>query len=321
MPVVEIRDTIEGLVTMNEDGFGYMTRRINLQEGHKFEVQSIDIFNDNGLMLFRQDPVGARNAAYQLFVSPYPMQQKGGVWGSPSLAGGQISEFPGPGQNAGEPNVLYKEIGITDIVQNNQQQLESKMLITRFPNDAVAATPTFTFFTPHVYLTVMVWNDPETPEGPLTLPINMSLYMKVKQTKAASITAAIGRYAELLDSQVKLLESTAVVYNPINVPGDTFPSWKFGGIRSELMLSGPTALRYFNRVAANESQDMVTQNDLFTAYRESTNMAAFDEPFGDAALNLPEWISLENLAGVTSGVIRPYPPPLKYADNGNTLMF
>lgn len=321
MPVVEVRDSIEGLVTMNEQGFGYMTRRINLQEGHKFQIESIDVFNDNGLMLFRQDPTGARNSAYQMFISPYPMQQKGGVWGSPSLASGQITEFEGPGQNAGEPNVLYKEIGITDLTQNNQQPMATKMLITRFPNDNVAATPTFTFFTPHVYLTVMVWNDPETGEGPITLPINMSVYMKVKQTKASSVICAIGRYAELLDSQIKLLESTAVVYNPANIMGDTFPSWKFGGIRPELMLSGATALRYFNRVAANESQDMVTQLDLFTAFRESTNMAEYDAAFGDAALNLPEWISLQNLAGITSGVIRPYPPPLKYADNGNTLMF
>jgi len=196
------------------------------------------------------------------------------------------------------------------------------MYIRRFPNDNIAATPTFTFFTPHVYVTVMVWNSPTVPDQPAPpIRIAFSLYMKVKQTKASSITAAIGRYAELLDSQIKKLTQTAVVYDPANVAGNTFPSWKFGGIRSELMLDGPTTLRYFNKVAANESQDMVTQGALFTAYRESTEMQPYDQPFGNAALNLPEWISLENLAGVTSGKIRPYPPPLKFSDNGNTLMF
>ena len=55
MPVVEIRDTIEGAVTIDDNGFGYMTRRINLQEGHKFAMESIDIFNDNGAMPLKND--------------------------------------------------------------------------------------------------------------------------------------------------------------------------------------------------------------------------------------------------------------------------
>ena len=66
---------------------------------------------------------------------------------------------------------------------------------------------------------------------------------------------------------------------------------------------------------------MVTSGNLQTAFRSATNMVAYDEAFGDAAANLPEWITLLNVQGVTSGAIRPYPPPLKFADNGNTLMF
>ena len=97
--------------------------------------------------------------------------------------------------------------------------------------------------------------------------------------------------------------------------------WKYGGIRPELMLPGTTALRYFNRVASNANQEMVAQDTLLSAFRSATNMVGFDEAFGDAAANLPEWITLMNVEGVTAGAIRPYPPPLKYADNGNTLMF
>ena len=131
----------------------------------------------------------------------------------------------------------------------------------------------------------------------------------------------MGMYSELLDSQIKHLTDTATVIAPDDIAGNTFPSWRFGGIRPEIMLSGSTALRYFNRVASNESQEMVSQGDLFTAFKSATNMVAFDEGFGDAANNLPEWITIMNVAGVTSGPLRPYPPPLKFADNGNTLMF
>jgi len=310
MPIVEVRDTIEGAITTDENGFGYITRRINLQEGHKFAMESVDIFNDNGLMPYRQgfdSPV----AAYQMFISPFPMQpQEADSWG-PSVP---LNTFPLGGQAAGSPNVLYKEIGInrnTDITDNF-----IGLHVTRFPNDNVAATPTFTWFSPHVYLTVMIWNDPQ-----VDVNIRLSCYMKVKQTKANPTSSSMGMYSEFLDSQIKTLRDTAVSYDVFNVAGNTFPTWKFGGIRPEIMLTGATALRYFNRLAANASQDMVEQNELLTAFRSATNMVAYDEGFGDAANNLPEWITLMNVAGVTAGPIRPYPPPLKYADNGNTLMF
>lgn len=311
MPVVEIRDSIEGTVTTDLAGFGYMTRRINLQDGHKFSIQSIDLFNDNGVMPLKADPGNPRSAAYHIYVSPYPMQIVGGEWGYAV----PNNTFPTGGQAAGEPNVLYKEIGV--VTESDAVVfLESSMHITRFPNDCVASTPTFTWFSPHVYVTVMVWNAPESPVN-----IKMSCYMKLKQTKANPTSSSMGMYNEFLDSQIKKLVDTAVVYSPDEIAGNTFPSWKFGGIRPEIMLSGTTALRYFNRVASNTSQEMVESNDLLTAFRSATNMVEFDAAFGDAAANLPEWITLLNVQGVTSGIIRPYPPPLKYADNGNTLMF
>jgi len=311
MPVVEIRDSIEGTVTLDDVGFGYMTRRINLQEGHKFSIQSIDIFNDNAIMPLSLDPLQDRNAAYQLFVSPYPMQQISGEWGYSAPR----NSFPGGGQSAGEPNVLYKEVGVIR-GGDDTQQINNALVQYRFPNDCVAATPTFTWFSPHVYVTVMIWNAPE-----VDINIKMSCYIKVKQTKANNTSSSMGMYSEFLDSQIKKLTDTAVVYAPGNVAGNTFPAWKFGGIRPEIMLSGATALRYFNRVAGNESQAMVESGDLLTAFRSATSMVEYDAAFGDAAANLPEWITLLNVQGVTSGVIRPYPPPIKFADNGNTLMF
>lgn len=313
MPIVEIRDTIEGTVTTDEAGFGYMTRRINLQDGHKFSMQSVDIFDDNGAMTLKADSAYEPNVAYQLFLSPYPMQMQGGEWGFSA----PNSIFPTGGQMAGEPNVLYKEIGVTALAENGiNKNLDVQILQRRFPNDCVASTPTFNWFTPHVYLTVMVWNVPSIP-----INVKLSCYMKVKQVKANVTSSSMGQYSEFLDSQIKKLVDTAVVYDAGDVSGATFPSWKFGGIRPEIMLSGATALRYFNRLASNASQEMVTQGDLFTAFRSATNMVAYDEGFGDVAGNLPEWITIMNVAGVTAGPIRPYPPPVKFADNGNTLMF
>ncbi len=311
MPITEIRDTIEGSVRTDDTGLGYMTRRINLREGHKFSIESIDVFDDNGLMTLSQGQGIDDVAAYQLFLSPYPMQYVSGEWGF----GAPRYIFPKGGQSAGEPNVLYKEIGISGVNQA-ENQLNSTIVTKRFPNDCVAATPTFTWFSPHVYLTVMIWNAPT-----VNVNVKLSLYVRVKQTKASPTSSAMGMYSELLDSQIKGLTDTAFVYPVDNIAGNTFPTWKFGGIRPEIMLSGTTALRYFNRVASNESQEMVEQDQLLTAFKSATNMVAYDEGFGDAGANLPEWITLMNVQGVTAGPIRQYPPPIKFADNGNTLMF
>lgn len=311
MPITEIRDTIEGSVITDETGFGYLTRRINLPEGKRYSMLAVDIFNDNGFMWLSNDPTYDKNVAYQLYVSPYPMQQVGGEWGFAEPA----SLFPGGGQAAGEPNVLYKEIGVTGIAENNNQQ-NDKLWITKFPNDAVAARSTTEWFSSHVYLTVMVWNVPETP-----VKVDFSVYLKVDMKKAGSVTSSMGRYSEFLDSQIKSLSSTAVVIQPDQVAGYTFPMWKYGGIRSEIMISGATALRYYNQVASNANQEMVSRGALQGAFTAATTMVGFDQAFGDAATNLPEWITLMDVAGVTSGAIRPVAPPLKFADNGNTLMF
>jgi hypothetical protein len=315
MPVHNIRDTIEGTITTNDIGFGYMTRRINLEEGYRYDMLSVDVYNDNGAMTLKVlDNSESPNVAYQLYVSPYPMQQVGGEWGFTANAPGSI--FPGGGQMAGDANVLYKEIGVTGLAKNNNEQIDSKILVKRFPNDAVSSVETSRWYSPHVYFTVMIWNDPEVPVN-----VKHSVFMRVDKKKAGSVSSSMGRYGEFLDSQIRLLTDTAVVFDPSRIQGYTFPMWKYGGIRPELMISGATALRYYNRAADNASQGMVSRGDLQTAFTSATTMVNFDSAFGDPALNLPEWITLMDVEGVTAGAIRPYAPPLKFADNGNTLMF
>ena len=50
-------------------------------------------------------------------------------------------------------------------------------------------------------------------------------------------------------------------------------------------------------------------------------MAGYDQAFGDTTTNIPDWITLMDVAGVTSGPIRSYPPPVKFSGNGNTVMY
>ncbi len=291
MPITEIRDTLQSTITTDSSGFGYATRKLNIKDGFRHQILSIDVFNDNGGMWLKNDITYENNVGYQLFISPFPMLQTAESWG---LNAG-FSSFGGSGQMAGEPNVLYKEIGITNLVENDTQQ-SNKTWITKFPNDSVASMPTTNWYSPHLYVTLMVWNVPLT-----TVDAKFSLFLRVDQKKVSLAQSSMGQYAEFLDSQIKKLASTAVVYDAADIDGYTFPMWKYGGIRPELMISGNTALRYYNRVASNANQDMVSQDSLLSAFKSATSMVGYDAAFGDAAANLPEWITLMNVEGVTAG--------------------
>lgn len=310
MPVIELRETIQGKVTTDAAGFGYMTRRINLPLGLRSELLNLDVYNDNVEMLSYRVLPELAPSGYQLYLSPYPIQIT-----NEFLEMNATTVLANTGPMAGSNTVLYKEASVT-----KQGDIEDttpfNIYKNQYPSAQSSAVPTNKFYSGHVYLTVFVFN------GELSeIDVKFSLFAKIKQTKVGAVESTMGRYAEFLDAQCRLLTKTAVTYDPADVAGYTFPMWKMGGIRPELMISSTDALRYFNRVAANADQAMTSQGDLQTAYQEATTMANFDAAFGDPALNLPSWITLMDVGGITSGVLRPYAPPLKFADNGNTLMF
>lgn len=307
MPIHELRDTIQGSVQIDETGFGYFTRRINLPEGHRNTIQSIDLYNDNIAPWIAEGGV----QAVQVYLSAYPI-----IPTEETINVGAV-QVPNAGPMAGDDCVLYKSSALYTL-DDFQEQQSTKIWQNHFPNDALGsgATDFSTFYSSHLYMTVLIWNFADT-----LMDIKYSIYAKVKQAKCSGVESSMGRYGEFLDAQCRNLTQTAVSTVPSKVDGNTFPAWKFGGIRPELMISGATALRYFNRVASNANQDMISRGEFQTAYKESTKMQPFDSAFGDPAVPLPDWIQIMDVAGITSGVIRPFPPPLKYADNGNTLMF
>ena len=310
MPIHVIRDTIQSEVRTDALGRGYVTRRINIPEHMRNSIESIEVYNDQGSAWLRNDPELPEVVGYQLYVSPYPMQATLETWG-PSAA----ELRTGGGAMAGDDCVLYKEQAMTNLGRFAEQQV-NKIWSSRFPSEPLGSTLTNTWYSPHLYITCFVWNAPTTD-----VPVKFSLFIRTKQVKCNAVESSMGCYAEFLDAQARKLSEMGITYTTDAIAGYSFPMWKYAGIRPELMISGATALRYYNRVAANANQEMVSQPTLQGAFKDATTMVDFDAAFGDEALNLPEWITLMDVSGVTSGLIRPYPPPLKFADNGNTLMF
>jgi len=245
-----------------------------------------------------------------VFVSPFPVQLT-----NETIKIDATFELPNVGPFASDATILYKETALTNL-NDFLEQTNEKIWKAQFPADPLAAQFNEIFYSPHLYMTVLLWNKPNSE-----VSIKYTLFAQIKQTKCSGVESSMGCYGEFLDAQCKSLTKTAVFIGAGLVAGNTFPTWKFGGIRPELMISGNTALRYFNRVAANQSQDMISRNEFQTAFKEATKMAAFDAGFGDPTVPLPDWVQILDVGGITSGAIRPYPPPLKFADNGNTLMF
>lgn len=306
MPIYELKESLVGEVQLGPSGEGYITKRINIPEGMRNQILTIDVINDMGGAWGNTTPAPSP-AATQFFITPQPPQITDETWG---LNG---KEFNNSGPLASDSTVLYKE---TSIAANGEPQDRAyDTLYQQFPNDAVGARPTQTWYTPTLYLTMMIWNAQETD-----VPVKYSVYIKTKQTKCSKVESTMGRYKEFLDAQCRLLTSTGVMIAANNLVGQTFPMWQFGGIRSELMVSSATAAQYFNRIASSDAEDMQTLASMQGRFGEATQMVAYDEAFGSSLIPTPQWVRILDVAGVTSGIIRPQAPPLKFNSDGTTMM-
>ncbi|AXH79594.1 MAG: hypothetical protein [Circular genetic element sp.] len=306
MPVHELKEVLKGTVVIEANGQGYLTKRINIPETMRNKILTIDVFNDQGTSFGNLNPEPSPNGQ-QFFITPFPPQKTDENWGHQ----GKLMQNSGP--MAGDLQVLYKESTIGG--NGDLQDRGYEDIVEQFPNDSVGARPTQSWYTPTLYLTMMVWNLPEA-----IVPIQYSVYIRVDQKKVSRLESAMGGYAEMLDAQCRLLTSTGVMVGTDRLAGQTFPMWKFGGIRSELMVSSAVAAQYFNRIASSDAEVMQTIESFQTRFGEATEMVAFDEGFGSAIIPTPQWVRILNVAGVTSGTIRPQAPPLKFNDDGTTQM-
>ena len=198
MPVVEIRETIQGVVQLDPEGRGYMTRRINIPEGLRSEILNLDMSNDNvdTLSVTTNDLSG-----HQVYLSPYPIQVT-----NQSITLAPTVSLPNCGPMAGEETVLYKQTEVTTLKQEDFAAGGiNKVWREQYPSPESSAVPTNKFYSSHVYLTVLLWNSPEA-----FINVKFSLFLKVKQVKVGIIESTMGRYAEFLNAQARLLSRTAV---------------------------------------------------------------------------------------------------------------
>ena len=313
MVVKRLVDVVTGTVECHGAAPAYVTNRIEIPEHYRNTVLDIEVFNDNIFMQFNGGTPSTTPTGYQIFVSPYPCLA---TLNSLSFDQNVANSFANVGPYAGVDSVLFKKQEFTHLATSAPPSDSTNIWGNQYPTKQIASKGGKMWYSPHLYLTLFLWG-----EDGSNIDYSFSYSITVNQTKANSVEASMGCYAEFLNAQTEKLTTSGSMMLMNNTYGYTFPMWRMGGIRPELMISAANAVTYFNRVETNARQEMTTLNEFDQRYKDSILMQDFNEAFGKPSANIPDWITLVDVGGITSGEIRPYPPPLKFFDNGNTAMF
>jgi len=296
MTIHEIRESIElNEITLNADGFGIVQKVINLKDNRSHKMLQCDAFIDNPSPLFSGD-----GYIIELLVSSQPI----------IYTDMEIQNFSNRSPAAANEHILFKEYF------SNLARIDNRV----FPNRFISARPTFTWYMPKLYITALIHGERDMIMNNLAL----SVYCAVESKKASLVTYGMGVIREDNIAQVAAIMSNGRFIEPFRNVGQSFPMWKYGGVRPELMISGANLASWFNRTDSQEAGQTNTTSRLRLMAKAARQMQPNLDAFGstlplDGAI--PSWVRMELFKGVESGPIRDQWPPTKYADNGNTLTF
>jgi hypothetical protein len=304
MAVHEIRETLQTTAS-SDNGTMIVQKKINLQPGKRHTFQHFDFFDDN--------LSGATNTQndmkMQVYVTNYPVVLSDMNFHSGATAGGL-------GPLAGDNEVLFKAIRLSWSTGN------ARWINQEFPNNFLGASDTFTWYTPHLYFTV-IW---EQGTGPVSREFAMSMYAAVESVDVDAVEYGIGILREFNDHNMRMLVSNGYQLNQADVTGG-MPMWEIGGIRPELMTGYPNTLtdgnwflsQAYADVGGEIMEDTGAVRALLTGAR---TMVGSQDAFGSDVLQTPDWFKgiVKDFPGLEAGPLRSNFPPLLKNDNGNTEM-
>ena len=303
MPIHEIRESIEmGVVDLDTNGFGILQKQINLRDNMSHKMLQCDIFLDNPLPAWSGDAY-----VMEILVSSTPI-----IYTDMPINIGTAYAYDNRAPSASNENILFKQI-ITDDGGKYRT-------VQEFPNRFISARPTFTWYMPKLYLTVL-FHSGSDPDIKFYNPA-ITMYCAVESKKVSLVTYGMGVIREDHIAQVGAVMRNGRFIPPARNVGQSYPMWKYGGVRPELMISGSNLANFFVNTDSQEPQNTNTPARLRRMARDAREMVPNLEAFGkpntaDGAI--PSWVRLELFKGVESGPIREQWPPIKHADNGNVL--
>lgn len=297
MPVSIIKETIElDVVKTDSTGNAWITKRINLDAGKRHFLTQVDVFED----AYMDVPDEPARQNLEIVISPFP-----------AIPTDMIYQYNAPQQDsrypaAGDDSVLFK--ARFDIRQNGLSE------ITQFPSLQIAAQNESYFYTDHVYINLHIAGADDTEYHNIAL----SFMLVLKDVSVSVLEHSLGVLSEQHDAMCALAMSNGAMRSRSALEGNVFPMWRYGGIRPEHTITPIAANSFFLDIATRDAEEMVASAAVRTLVADARQMQAFDAALG---LRRPDWLREFLNAGFDAGSIRPNPVPLKYADNGNTLMF
>lgn len=297
MAISIIKETIElQEAAPNVDGLIVVTKRINLQKGKRHSLVQVDSFVDAYM---------DTELNFEVVISPYP-----------AIITNMLYEPNQPLQArypaAGDDSVLFKERYVN--YENVPDLNKGATLYTsrQFPSPEIAAMNTSYFYTDHVYINLAI----HAPDGlELVRNIALSFMLVLDNKNVSNLEHSLGVLAENHDAMCALIMSNGQMRSVTDLRGNVFPSWRFGGIRPSHMVRDT----FWLQLASTNDELMAPTATIRAAIADARQMAPYDSAFG--VTKYPDWIKMDLNQGLVAGAIRSDPVPLKYADNGNTLMF
>lgn len=302
MSIHEIRETIDTTGT-SDNGQIIVQKKINLQHGMRHNIVHMDWFDDaiSGATNTTQD------FKMEVYLTNYPL----------ILSDTRFHSGVGPGGPlAGDDQVLFKAQRLS------WGNANAPWYNNEFPNQFLGSTPTFDFYTPELYFTIVWTNESATPGVDYERQFQQSIYLAVDSVEINAVEYGIGLLREYNENQMRLLTSNGTTMTQSQVIGG-FMGWQTGGIRPELMTGVDAPDNFFYSLAGyGASETMQTSVQLRDAVEASRTMVAFDEAFGDAGTEAPDWfkVVVRDFGSLNTGPIRANFPPVQKLDSGLTLM-
>ena len=212
MAISIVKETIElNAVTTDASGNAFVTKRINLQSGKRHQLLQVDMFED-----------AFPSSSYDLetVITPYPAIPTGMQY-KPTTG------FTNRYAAGGDESILFKE---------RRSAVDSSIadeIATQFPSREIAANNTSLFYTDHVYVNMHIMTSPNTTID----NIAYSFLMVLNDKNVPVLEHSIGILQESHDAMCALIMSNGHMNTISNLRGNTFPMWRYGGIRPENTIS------------------------------------------------------------------------------------
>mgnify|MGYP003109079882 CR=1 FL=1 len=311
MAIHEIRESItqDDVVISSQDEVTYIEKVIQLQTGKRHTVAAIDVFIDNMLVSHDSD-----DFVYgEVLLTSQPLlltnQALGGNYGRNTNRTPAVSV----------DTLLYKMIFT---LPPGRGRVEPCKIEQEFPNNFLGAMPTFSWYTPRLYMYVIMY----TTGNPSVISIKnleISAYVAVDSKKASHLSYMLGNIRERSIAQIGKVMSLGRMIKVSRITGQYFPMYLFGGARSQFMMKSNALQSFYYQLEPQDAEGMLSTNEQRQFLKSARTMVPFDDAFGRNTVALggvPDWIRSIALTGVIAGAVRDQFPPLKYADNGNTRM-